>query len=152
MQNKEINLQTVEFISLLNGLVEMMKKKIDNKSYCFYQDASVEVKKLTTGNECSLNNGVFLDKSSGTVYYDEFNGVKELMFVEYELVYNYLCDDSHDSIISFFSGLYPQYDIVYRVYYDCGALEPFGDIYIKDHVTQEDLFKVTENGWKTLYY
>ena len=135
-------IKAVEFVGLLNRLSKMMRTKISDRKFWFYQDTPRELLMNTT--DC-----IILDKTTKRTFKD-YNAI---MYIDYEIIADYLCNDLHNDIISYWSDMMTRdfgFDIRYRFWWrdDLNDIDyTSGEIVLYTY-DDEYMFTVTEDGWE----
>ena len=112
-------IKAVEFVGLLNRFSKMIRTQISDRKFWFYQDTPKELLMNTTEHRTLIENDcVILDKTTKRTFKD-YNAI---IYEDYEIIADYLCDDLHNDIISYWSRSMIRdfgFDIRYRFY--CNA-------------------------------
>ena len=136
-------IKAVEFVGLLNRFSKMIRTQISGRKFWFYQDAPKELLMNT------IEDFVILDKTTKHVFKD-YNAI---MYEDYEIIADYLCDHLHNDIISYWSKSMIRnfgFDIRYRFYWDNNLNDidyTSGEIVLYTY-DEEYIFTVTEDGWE----
>lgn len=143
-------IKAVEFVGLLNELSKMMRTKISGRKFWFYQDTPQELLMNTEKHRRLIENDcIILDKTTKR----EFKDYNAIMYVDYEIISDYLYDDLHNDIISYWSDMIKRdfgFDICYRFYCDVDSNNidyESGEIVLYTY-DKEYMFTVTEDGWE----
>ena len=136
-------IKAVEFVGLLNRFSKMMRTKISDRKFWFYQDIPHELLMSTT------EESVILDKTTKRVFKDH----NAIMFIDYEIIADYICDDLHNDIISYWSKNMTRdfgFDIRYRFWWrdDLNDIDYTSGKIVLYTYDDEYMFTVTEDDWE----